>query len=131
MPENLRQAFVEDFSQLLQYCLDKIDEGYIDYYRMGETWRRKITQDWLFEQGWTHTHHSNHQDFRAGDLFFWKNGKQVKNTGKKINGKWEAALLIWDIGEFWESLSEYNRWGGHYITFCDVAHFEKLLDPRR
>lgn len=130
MKINIRQDFITDVVELLQYCLDKKEAGYIDYFLIGEVWRRKITQDWLFEQGWTKTHHSNHQDFRAIDLLFWKDGKQVKNTNIKRKGKWESAISLEDIGGYWEMLADNNRWGGHYITFCDIAHFEKLLDPR-
>ncbi len=100
-----------------------MNEGYIDYFLIGETWRRQITQDWLLKQGWTHARHSLHQDFRAIDLLYFKDGKQIKN-------KRENVPLVEEIGNYWESLSPYNRWGGHYHSFTDIAHFEKLLKPR-
>ncbi len=36
--------------------------------------------------------------------------------------------LIKELGAYWESLSEQNRWGGNYESFTDVAHFERLPD---
>jgi len=126
-----RIEFVKDVIKLLQFCEEKIEEGYIDYFLIGEVWRRQITQDWLLKKGWTKAKHSNHQDFRAIDLLFFKNSKQVKNTQEKLSdGKWESAARVEEIGNYWESLSPYNRWGGHYHSFCDIAHFERLLYKR-
>lgn len=33
--------------------------------------------------------------------------------------------LIQPVGDFWESLSPYNRWGGNWKTFRDLPHFER------
>ena len=126
-----RIEFVRSVVKLLGYCERLAREGYIDYFYMGETWRRQVTQDWLLKQGWTHVKHSNHQDFRAIDLFYFRKGKQVKNTQEKDeNGSWRSAKEVERVGIFWESISKYNRWGGHYNSFCDIAHFETLLKPR-
>ena len=127
----IRNEFIRNVIELLEYCENKAKEGYIDYFRIGEAWRRQVTQDWLLEKGWTHAKHSNHQDFRAIDLFFFKNGKQIKNTQEKLpDGRWKSASMVEDIGLYWESINKYNRWGGHYHSFCDIAHFEILLHPR-
>jgi len=126
-----QQEFLTDFIILLQKCEEKVVEGYISKFRIGEVWRRKSTQEWLVKKGWSRTLKSNHLNLRAGDLLFWKNGKRVTNISKKNkDGKWIGAAKVEEIGKFWESLSPYNRYGGFYTSFSDVSHFETLLRPR-
>lgn len=41
------------------------------------------------------------------------------------------GTLTWDkdeiqhIGDYWESLSPQNKWGGNFIGFVDTPHFER------
>lgn len=32
-----------------------------------------------------------------------------------------------ELGEFWETLSPKNRWGGNWKTFKDAPHFERRV----
>ncbi len=57
---------------------------------------------------------SNHSKKLAQDLFFWINGKLT----------WKKSTLQF-IGDYWESLSEKNRWGGNYKSWKDTPHFER------
>jgi len=46
-----RIEFIKDVIKLLQSCRSKMKEGYIDYFLIGEAWRRQATQNWLLKQG--------------------------------------------------------------------------------
>lgn len=35
--------------------------------------------------------------------------------------------LINKLGEYWESLSPQNRWGGNFKSFRDAPHFERNI----
>jgi hypothetical protein len=46
----------------------------------------------------------------AADLHFTKNGVLVYPP---------------ELGVYWESLSPFNQWGGHWKTFKDKPHFQR------
>ena len=56
---------------------------------------------------------------------FFKNGVLIENSKE-----------LFEIGKFWESLNEANRWGGSWrgliesgkSTFNDYPHFERKVD---
>lgn len=80
----------------------------------GELYRTVEQQEIYLKTGRSKTMNSRHLKRCAIDLNFFKDGK-----------------LIWDkekirpIGEYWESLSPINRWGGNFKSLVDVPHFER------
>jgi len=105
--------FAKDFIYLGIYIRD--DEE-IDKFSIGEVWRPLGWQKILYEQGKSQVLKGDHQDKMACDIYFWINGKFVKN-------EWENKPLLLEIGEYWEGLSQYNYWGGNFESFCDLNHF--------
>ena len=59
---------------------------------------------------------SNHLKRLAVDFNFFINGKLTYD-------KHELA----ELGKFWESLNEKNRWGGNFKSFTDTPHFERNI----
>ena len=80
----------------------------------GELHRLPETQKILKDQGKSKTTDGKHQKRLAIDLFFFINGKITLNPEDYR-----------EAGEFWESLREENRWGGHFTNFVDAVHFER------
>lgn len=64
----------------------------------------------------SHTMQSNHQRRLAIDVNIFKNGKLTYE-------KQELQAM----GDYWESLSPHNRWGGNFISFTDTPHFERNI----
>jgi len=62
------------------------------------------------------TLNSNHLKRLAVDFNFFINGKLTYD-------KHELA----ELGKFWESLNEKNRWGGNFKSFTDTPHFERNI----
>ena len=56
---------------------------------------------------------SNHLKRLAVDFNFFINGKLTYDKHK-----------LAELGQFWESLNEKNRWGGNFKSFTDTPHFE-------
>ena len=80
-----------------------------------ELWRSPEQQEIYFKSGRSKTMNSNHLRRCAIDLNFFWNGKLV----------WDKELIR-IVGEYWESLSPKNRWGGNFKGFVDVPHFERI-----
>ena len=70
-------------------------------------------QEKYLRSGKSKTMNSNHLNSCAIDMYFSKDGKLVEN--KKD---------LQEIGDYWESLHERNRWGGNFKSFVDCPHFE-------
>jgi len=103
-------AFLLDVSRLIQFGAE---EGWV--ITGGELWRSPEQQAIYVKNGRSKTMQSNHLRRCAIDLnFFW------------------GGALVWDrelirpIGNYWESLSNQNRWGGNFKGFVDVPHFERV-----
>lgn len=58
---------------------------------------------------------SKHLDRFAVDFNVFKNGQ--------LCGKDETKPL----GDYWETLSDKNRWGGNFTTRIDCPHFERNI----
>ena len=58
------------------------------------------------------TKNSNHKKRLAIDLNFFIDGKLTYKHDK-----------ITELGEYWENLNSYNRWGGNFRN-SDTPHFE-------
>lgn len=109
-------AFLRDVRKLL----DKADElGFV--VTAGEAYRTQEQQAIYVKTGRSKTMNSEHGKRRAIDLNFFKDGK--------LCGREEIKPL----GNFWESLSPLNRWGGNWrglvdsgkSDFIDAPHFER------
>jgi hypothetical protein len=57
---------------------------------------------------------SMHLERLAFDINFFKNGKYLTRKEE-----------IQEIGDKWESMSPYNKWGGNWKNFKDIPHFER------
>ena len=79
----------------------------------GHAWRDVETQKRLVAKGLSKTLKSNHLRRLAVDFNFFINGKLTYDKHK-----------ITELGKFWESLHEKNRWGGNFKNFLDTPHFE-------
>jgi hypothetical protein len=82
----------------------------------GELYRTAAQQEIYFKEGKSKTMNSNHLKRLAIDLNFFNPKGELEVTK---NG------LQW-IGDFWESLSPQNKWGGNYKSFLDCPHFERI-----
>jgi hypothetical protein len=85
----------------------------------GSSYRDRKTQARLVKDGKSRTYNSNHlrrlaQDF---NFFYFNNAGALKLTYAKKH--------IQFLGDYWESLSPWNRWGGNFKSFLDTPHFER------
>lgn len=111
-----QSEFAKDVLKLLSFIFD------LDYdVTFGEVLRTDEQQALYISSGKSKTSNSMHLKKCAIDLNFFKNGMLVE-TPK-------------EIGKFWESLGEKNRWGGSWrgliesgkSTFNDSPHFERQV----
>lgn len=100
-----QESFSRDLVKLLSHAFDL---GY--KVRIGEVQRPVEMQELYVKTGRSKTMNSNHLRKCAGDLFFFKDGKQCYPK---------------ELGEYWESLSPKNSWGGNWSSFKDAPHFER------
>ena len=116
MSMNEQQSkFLLDYCLLIQFATRK---GFM--ITGGEMLRPDEMQEIYYADGSSTVRHSNHQDKLAADLNFFQNGKYVNGFASDV-----AKRILQEIGDFWESLSEYNSWGGNWETFIDTPHFER------
>ena len=80
----------------------------------GELARTVEQQEIYMKTGKTKTMASNHLKRCAIDLNFFKDGKLVYDIP-----------TLKPVGDYWESLSPKNSWGGNWASFKDVPHFER------
>lgn len=79
----------------------------------GEAYRSEFQQAEYLRTGKSKTMNSNHLRRLAVDFNFFIDGKLYYDH-PKIN----------ELGEFWETLHQLNRWGGNFKTLKDSPHFE-------
>jgi peptidoglycan L-alanyl-D-glutamate endopeptidase CwlK len=80
----------------------------------GELFRTTEQQQIYVRTGRSKTMNSNHLRRCAIDLNFFRDGALVYDV---------QALR--PVGEYWQSLSPKNSWGGMWKSFKDVPHFER------
>jgi hypothetical protein len=104
-----QNAFLMDFVKLLTWCEVK---GWM--LTGGELWRTEEQQRAYLAAGKTKTMQSNHLRRLAIDLNFFMNDVLVTDKAH-----------LQEIGDYWESLSPENRWGGNFRSLLDCPHFER------
>lgn len=85
----------------------------------GELFRTQEQQDIYYQTGKSKLKHSLHQDRMAIDLNFFK---------RTLAGELELTYNKSDIqalGDWWETLSPQNKWGGNWSGFIDTPHFQR------
>ena len=110
-----QNEFLQDVLKLVQYANEK---GYI--VTGGELYRIKEQQEIYVKTGKSKTMKSSHLNRLAIDLNFFTDKLELIQTPD-------------EVGEYWESLNEKNRWGGSWrglikakkSTFVDKPHFER------
>jgi hypothetical protein len=103
--------FLQDVARLILYA-----EGLGVKLTGGELYRTKEQQAIYLEQGLSKTNNSNHLRRMAIDFNLFVDG----------NIQWNNCDEWKQLGYYWESLDEANRWGGNYKTFLDLPHFERV-----
>lgn len=91
--------------------------------RFGEVWRPPEMQRIYVQTGRSKTMNSMHLNRLAIDLVIVRGGKVCNREQIK------------PLGDYWESLSVQNRWGGNWrgavdtgkSNFIDAPHFERQL----
>lgn len=111
---NEQWEFLKDVAKLINFIEDRglVATG-------GELHRPAEMQQIYIKIGRSKTMNSKHLSRRAIDLFFFKDGNLTYDIS-----------VIKPIGDYWESLSPYNEWGGNWRSFKDVPHFQRSDKPR-
>lgn len=105
----------EQWAFLQDYCKLLVKAGELGFVvTAGELWRPPEMQKIYLDTGRSKTMRSQHLERLAGDLNFFRDGKQVTR---------KADLQV--LGDYWESLSPVNRWGGNFKSLIDCPHFER------
>lgn len=104
-----QSAFLQDAAKLIVYATE---QGWT--VTAGELFRTPEQQAIYVQTGRSKTLNSYHLKRLAIDLNFFKDGQLVYDV---------AALK--PLGDYWESLSAKNSWGGSWGSFKDLPHFER------
>ena len=104
-------AFVEDTAKLISWAYK---EGY--ELTTGDGYRDARVFGAIGERRGYGESRSNHKLRLAHDWNLFLNGRYLTTTQSHH-----------PLGEYWESLSRYNRWGGR---FNDGNHYERLREHR-
>lgn len=108
---NKQWEFLQDVAKLINYASE---QGY--KLTGGELMRTKYQQEEYLRTGMSKTANSNHLRKMAIDLNLFINNEV----------QWHKCPEWQDLGDYWESLREGNRWGGNYKSFVDTPHFENI-----
>lgn len=103
-----QQLFARNIACLIQYIFNNGFE-----ITLGEAWRTPEQQKIYVQNGRSKTMESKHLKRLAIDFNFFKNDVLI-DDGK----------VLYDIGKFWESLHQNNKYGGFWRTIKDYPHFE-------
>lgn len=106
---NEQAAFLLDAARLIQKATET---GWT--VTGGELYRTAEQQEIYVKSGRSKTMNSNHLKRLAIDLNFFKDGKLIYDQN-----------ALQSIGNYWESLSPKNSWGGNWDSFKDTPHFER------
>lgn len=104
------------FARDIAYLILRAQELGIDL-TFGEAWRSEYQQKEYVRLGRSWTMNSKHRDRLAVDFNFFIGGKLTYNYDD-----------ILPLGEYWESLSPKNEWGGFWLEDKqDTPHFQRNL----
>ena len=106
-----QQAFLLDMCRLVAFATKS---GFV--VTGGELYRTAEQQQIYVKTGRSKTMDSNHLKRCAIDLNFFLEGQLVYDKAK-----------LQPLGDYWESLSKKNSWGGNWNSFKDVPHFERRV----
>jgi hypothetical protein len=108
---NEQWQFIQDVAKLIEKAksLGIVLTG-------GELHRTPEQQQIYLKTGKSKTANSQHLKRLAIDFNFFINGQLTYEKNK-----------MQALGDFWESLSPANRWGGNFKSFTDTPHFERFL----
>ena len=82
----------------------------------GELFRTLEQQQIYIKTGRSKTMNSLHLKRCAIDLNFFIDGKLTYDV-----------KVLTPLGQYWESLSSKNQWGGFWRSFKDVPHFQRTV----
>ena len=102
-----QEAFMLDVVKLINEATSR---GY--KVRGGELQRTIEQQQIYMKTGRSKTMNSKHIEKLAIDLHFRKEGEK-------------DIVYPKELGDFWESLSPQNEWGGNWSSFKDGPHFQR------
>lgn len=103
--------FLKDVALLIQYAERR---GW--KLTGGELHRPKELQELYKAQGKSNTSEGYHPRKLAIDLSLF-----IKGHYQRTSDPYR------ELGEFWESLNDHNRWGGNFSTIRDGNHFERAI----
>lgn len=106
---NEQFEFLKHVSLLISFCVAR---GWV--ITGGELQRTAEQQAIYVRSGRSKTMQSNHLRKCAIDLNFFKDGALIYDKAQ-----------LQPIGDYWESLSPKNSWGGNWNSFKDIPHFER------
>lgn len=111
---NEQAAFLQDVAKLLAKAWEL---GFV--VTAGEVYRTLDQQKLYVLQGRSKTLNSRHLERMAIDLncFRKKDSGELRLTYDKDE--------LQPLGDYWEGLSDKNRWGGNWQSFKDTPHFER------
>ena len=104
-------AFLKDVATLIQFIET---EG--DMATGGELQRTSYQQVEYIRTGRSKTMNSLHLSKLAVDLAIFHDGIWLQDRDSLMK-----------YGAFWQGLHEDNEWGGSWLTFCDLPHFQRRL----
>lgn len=108
-----QDQFLSDVAFLIQHVRSRLDMQVSG----GELYRSLEQEQAYIDSGKSSLKdpsHNYHTKRLAIDLNFFKDGHQLIT---------KSALQ--SVGDYWESLSPENKWGGNWSSFLDLAHFER------
>lgn len=110
---NEQIAFQRDLRKLFDFI--EAAEGYT--FTIGEVQRPVEMQEIYVKTGKSKTMESYHLKKLAADVFIF-------HTANSVYHLVDTKADLQKFGDYWESLSPRNRWGGNW-KFYDSPHFER------
>jgi hypothetical protein len=108
--------FLADACKLIQFATEK---GFV--VTGGELERKPEMQEIYVRTGRSKTMNSNHLKKCAIDLNFFRT---MEDGSLELT--YDIATIK-PVGDYWETLSPENAWGGNWNSFKDVPHFERRV----
>lgn len=102
--------FLQDVAKLIKFAVSKGMK-----LTGGELMRTPEQQELHYKAGRSKTMNSKHLTKLAIDLNLIVNGQLGSRNDYR------------PLGQYWESLSPKNRWGGNFTGFVDAPHFERNI----